>query len=456
MAPVIVLLGAGSASFAISITRDLILSDGLKDCTFRLMDIDAGRLEESRRAVESYTREAHSGIRTETYTDRRAALSGADYVICAVKIGGYGPLEAERKIAEEHGYYRGIGDRVSCYFGGVGAYWQLRFMESVAHDMEELCPEAWLVETANPVFDGTNYLTRYTKVKAVGVCHGHFEFYHVADILGLEREHVTFEVAGFNHHIYLTDFRYKGKNAYPLLDEWIRDKSEAYWASEAYHTPGVNKVAPADLSRGAIDAYRLYGLLPVGDAIRSASPWWHHINFEEKEKWYGVNGGFDSEICWNEYLAQKDVHHGKIRSALAEGKPISSVYPLQPSGEQHIPLINAMVTDRYERFVLNTPNNGCIPGIPDDVLVEMPVIVSASGVHGMRVKPLPRRLMDNVIYPRMRTLDNLHEAYRNGDRSLLVLELMQDHRTKSYEQAKDLIDTLLAQPWNREADEHYR
>ena len=130
MAPVIVLLGAGSASFAISITRDLILSDGLKDCTFRLMDIDAGRLEESRRAVESYTREAHSGIRTETYTDRRAALSGADYVICAVKIGGYGPLEAERKIAEEHGYYRGIGDRVSCYFGGVGAYWQLRFMLS--------------------------------------------------------------------------------------------------------------------------------------------------------------------------------------------------------------------------------------------------------------------------------------------------------------------------------------
>ena len=50
----------------------------------------------------------------------------------------------------------------------------------------------------------------------------------------------------------------------------------------------------------------------------------------------------------------------------------------------------------------------------------------------------------------------LHEAYRNGDRSLLVLELMQDHRTKSYEQAKELIDTLLAQPWNKEADRHYR
>ena len=65
-------------------------------------------------------------------------------------------------------------------------------------------------------------------------------------------------------------------------------------------------------------------------------------------------------------------------------------------------------------------------------------------------------MMDNVIYPRMRTMNNLHEAYRNGDRSLLVLELMHDHRTKSFEQAKDLIDDLLAQPWNVDADKHYR
>ena len=110
----------------------------------------------------------------ETYTDRRKALDGADYVICAVKIGGYGPLEKERKIAEAHGYYRGIGDRVSCYYGGVGAYWQIRFVEEVARDMEELCPDALLIQTSNPVFEATYYASKYTKAKAVGVCHGHW------------------------------------------------------------------------------------------------------------------------------------------------------------------------------------------------------------------------------------------------------------------------------------------
>ena len=53
-------------------------------------------------------------------------------------------------------------------------------------------------------------------------------------------------------------------------------------------------------------------------------------------------------------------------------------------------------------------------------------------------------------------MNNLHEAYRNGDRGLLVLELMHDHRTKSFEQAKELIDDLLAQPWNADANKHYR
>jgi alpha-galactosidase len=132
---VIVLLGAGSAAFTISIIKDILLSKGLAECTFRLMDINEPRLQEARKAAESYKSEAGSKVHIESYTDRRKALYGADFVICAVKIGGYKPLETERRIAEERGYYRGIGDRVSCYFGGVGAYWQLRFFEEVARDM---------------------------------------------------------------------------------------------------------------------------------------------------------------------------------------------------------------------------------------------------------------------------------------------------------------------------------
>ncbi|MCL2248804.1 MAG: hypothetical protein FWC13_06005 [Oscillospiraceae bacterium] len=457
MEQTIVLLGAGGASFTIALLKDLILTETLSGSTLRLVDIDEGRLKEAKEIAESYNREAGTSIKVEAYLDRRDALDGAGFVICAVKIGGYEPLEAERKIAQSHGYYRGIGDRVSCYFGGVGAYLQIKFLEDVANDMMELCPDAWLVQTANPVFDGTNYLTRYTDVKTVGVCHGHFLAYNVAKIMGLDKDKMSAEIIGFNHYNMLTDFRYEGKDAYPLLDKWIAEESEAYWKSPAYLESTNNYGAvPEELSPGAIDFYRIYGLLPIGDAVRSATPWWHHTDFATKEKWYGPNGGFDSEVCWAGYINDKTVYRDAIKDVLSTGKPITELSPLEKSGELHIPFINSVVTDTYERFILNIPNNGCIPGIPDDVMVEIPAVSSARGVQGIKMDPLPRRIMDNVIYPRMRTMNNLHEAYRNGDRSVLVLELMHDNRTRSYEQAKNLIDELLAQPWNKEADAHYR
>lgn len=456
MQPILVMLGAGSASFTMAILQDILLNESLQACTFRMVDIDEGRLLESKRAAEKYRREAQASIRIEAYTDRQKALPGADFVLCAVKIGGYEPLEKERQIAQDHGYYRGIGDRVSCYFGGIGAFHQIRFLEALARDMQTLCPDAVLIQTANPVLEGTNYLTRYTSIRAVGVCHGHFHAFKVAKIIGLDPGKVSAEMVGFNHQIFLTDFRYEGKDAYPLLDRWIEEGSKAYWQSDAYLKPGPLGFVDDDLSPGAIDAYRLYGRLPIGDAVRSATPWWHHVDLASKEKWYGPNGGFDSEICWPRYLKQKDDHHQKIQAVLRQDSSMTEAFPLVASQEQHIPLIAAMVADRYKRFTLNIPNEGCLPGIPDDVMVEIPAVASARGVQGLKMKPLPRRILDNVLLPRMRTLNNLHEAYRQKDRSLLVWELMHDPRTHSFEQARKLIDTLLAQPWNAAADHHYR
>lgn len=168
--PKIVLVGAGSASFSLALLRDVVLSEGLSGSTMTLVDIDEERLRVASTLAQRYRDEVGAELSFEATTERKEGLEGADFVICAVKVGGYDPLEAERKIAEEYGYYRGIGDRVSCYYGGIGAYHQLRFLMDLAHDMEAICPDAWLIQTANPVFEGTNIITRCTKLKAVGIC----------------------------------------------------------------------------------------------------------------------------------------------------------------------------------------------------------------------------------------------------------------------------------------------
>ena len=225
---------------------------------------------------------------------------------------------------------------------------------------------------------------------------------------------------------------------------------------EKFLTPNEFGFSPDALSPGAIDAYKHYGLLPIGDAIRSTSPWWHHTDLETKKRWYGTGGGFDSEECWNNYLGAKDKQRDAIQHSLETGESISKVYPLFKSGEQHIEIIEALETDKYTRLTLNIPNKGCIDGLPDDALVEIPAMVSGRGIEGIKMASLPSKLMNNVILPRWTRASNIMDAYHNGDRDLLVMELMNDHRTKSYEQAKELIDDLLSQEWNKEADKHYK
>ena len=446
--PNIVLIGAGSACFSLDLIRDIVNTDGLAGSTLALVDIDPQRLQVAHTLAIRLCAETGGRLELVAVTDRREALVGADFVISAVKIGGYGPLEEERKIAEEAGYYRGIGDRVSCYYGGIGAYHQFRFLMGLARDMEELCPEAWLIQTANPVFDGTNLITRQTNLKTVGVCHGHFAFCHVADTLGLDLEDTDTQMAGFNHYIFLTQFRYQGKDAYPLIDRWIENESAALWRDGDY----VEEMSP-----GAIDAYRLYGLFPIGDATRCATPWWHHISFEEKKRWYGNDGGFDSEIRWAEYLDRKPkVQENLARLAGEPGASLLEEFPLKRHSEQHIQIIDAMANDHEMHLQLNVPNRGAIEGIPDDVLVEIPVVVNGRGIQNVPVGRLPPLIVNNVLLPRLARMENLHDAFLRGDRRPLLLSLMDDPRTRTFEQARDLIDTILAQPWNKEADEHYR
>ena len=446
--PNIVLIGAGSTSFSLHLIRDILLTEGLAGSTMTLVDIDEGRLAVAEALANRYRDEAKADLTFKATPDSKQGLEGAEFVICAVKVGGYGPLEAERRIAEEHGYYRGIGDRVSCYYGGIGAYHQLKFLMDLARDMEAICPHAWLIQTANPVFEGTNLITRCTNIKAVGVCHGHLAYEHIVRALGLDLRDVEVQVAGFNHYVWLTQFRHKGEDAYPLIDEWIEKEAESLWSSDDY---------PEQMSPGAVDAYRLYGLFPIGDAVRAATPWWHHGSFEAKQKWYGNRGGFDSKIGWDNYLGEKPVANQRM-AKLAASPDVSLLeeLPLECSGEQHIRIIDAIANDKETTLQLNIPNNGSIKHIPDDVLVEIPAVVSGQGIRGEIIGEMPALVTHNVLIPRWVRMENILGAYLTGDRRPLLLSLMDDPRSQSFAQARELIDVVLDQPWNREAAKHYR
>ena len=141
-----------------------------------------------------------------------------------------------RKLAaDKYGYYHTGGQ--------FGAYHQLRLMLDVAQDMEKICPNAWLIQSGNPVFDGCTLMTRETSIKVCGLCHGHYHYREIAETIGIDPDRVTWQAPGLNHNIWLTHFIYEGKNAYPLIDEWIATKGEEYWRTH---------VADADARRANV------------------------------------------------------------------------------------------------------------------------------------------------------------------------------------------------------------
>ena len=253
----IAVVGAGSAQFSLGLIRDLCLTAELGGSTVVFLDVDPDRLATVATLAARYAAEMGSDLRVERTQEREAALADADFVVNTALAGGHGREEAERALLDQHGYHRGLHP-------AEGFFHQYDLMREVARDVERLCPDAWLIQSSNPVFDGCTLMTRETGAKVVGLCHGPFGgIRELVETLGLDPGGVAFEAPGVNHCVWLTQFRYHGQDAYPLLDRWIEEESAAYW-SRAEPAYGETQLSPA-----AIDLYRFYGLLPLGDTSRA-------------------------------------------------------------------------------------------------------------------------------------------------------------------------------------------
>ena len=437
----VTIIGAGSATFAAGIVRDLCMTPGLHGSHVALMDVDRHRLDMIEILATRLAKELKSGLSFTKTLSREKALEGADFVINTAQVGGHPWTEAQRSLAEKHGYYRGAR---------LHDFGQMALMLDVARDIKRICPDAWLIQSSNPVFEGCTLMARETGIRQVGLCHGHYGYRHVAEVLGLELEHVTAEMPGFNHWIWMTEFRYKGRDAYPLIDEWIATKAEEYWRT---HKP---KFGDNQMSRAAIHQYRIYGLMPIGDTPRMVG-WWYHTDLETKKKWYGHVGGFDSEIGWGQYLHNIDDRVAAVEEAALDHKQkITDHFPANKTDEQIVPIINSIVHDQPAVYQVNIPNTGqIVPGFPEDLVIECQGVVSAAGIRGIAVPPMPPRVFAGAMIPRWQRAELVVESFRQGDPQLLLAYLLYDQRTKSLEQAEGLIKEWLADPRNKRVAQQF-
>ena len=152
----ITFMGAGSTVFAKNVLGDVLLTPALNEnLEIALYDIDSDRLDESRMVIEALNKKYNCGkAKISAYLgveSRKNALRGAKFVVNAIQVGLYDPCTIiDFEIPKKYGLRQTIGDTL-----GIGGIFRglrtIHVLKGFAHDMEEVCPNAWFLNYTNPM-----------------------------------------------------------------------------------------------------------------------------------------------------------------------------------------------------------------------------------------------------------------------------------------------------------------
>ncbi len=428
----IVMIGAGSHSFGLGTLMDIIAyREGLRGSTVVLNDIDRDALDLMHGVAERLKADSGAELTFEATTDQRAALDGAEFVITAVEVARMPCWEQDWVIPLEHGIKHVLGEN-----GGPGGLSHtlrvVDLMMRVARNVEAVAPKAWLFNFTNPMSRICLALTRATALNVVGFCHQIGAGYHIVGktlgLIGEARdwdEHraqvalvtrkLDIKAAGLNHFTFIYDIRDNetGEDLYPEFRQRLA-------------------AMPADfepLSRRLLDSFGLFPATGDGHAGE-------YVSFAYETS---TMKGYDF-AGW-----EREGKEGEERLRKAVSTPgASKEYIGRTSGERVLPVIDAIMHNKNQyEIALNIPNRGCIPGLPDWAVVELPGVIASGGVRGISVPALPPAITA-LLSQQIAVQDRAVEAALHGDRRAALQALLLDPVVWSYDTAVKVLDELLA------------
>jgi alpha-galactosidase len=419
----IVIIGAGGAGIALDTLCDLTAHRGvLAGSTIGLVDVDGGRLEQAQRLGERLSQASGAGFRFVASTDRRQVLPGASFVIIAIEVNRLALWQLDWEIPRRHGVRHIMGEN-----GGPGglshALRTIPIVLDICRDIEALCPDALLMVFTNPLSRVCLAISRYTKLRCVGLCHQvGAGIANIARVLDMAPEDLDLTAAGINHFTWALSIRRlaDGQDLYPQF----RERLSAWPASFE------------PLSRRLLSTFGLYPA--TGD---------DHLGEDVSFAWETdeLAAHTDRPDLPATFLGQKGTREQAalvIQEALNDDDVLADLLDHR-SGERIVPTICAVLENMHQyEIAVNTVNNGCIANLPDWAVVEAPALVSAEGVKPVVVGSLPEGCAA-VLAQRIAIHSLTVEAAVHGDRQAALQALLLDPVVPGYEAAVATLDDLL-------------
>lgn len=423
----IAFIGAGSLTFARTLMLDILSFPELRETTFALMDVDQKRLGYARRVAERIVREGGFPARVEATTDRREALRDADYVIVMILVGDIEVIRHDIEVPLKYGVDQCIGDTL----GPGGVFRALRtipVMVDICRDMEELCPDAWLLNYTNPMAMLCWAMNDAAAIKNVGLCHSVQGTAHwLASLAGVpreERDDVSYWVAGINHQSWFLELRWKGRDLYPVLRDKI-DEPQVY---------------DIDTSRFEMLKHLRYFVTESSGHNSEYNPWFRKRP-ELLEKYTpggGWNGG--TGFILQLYGGDRQDYEKELERVASGEEPLD----LKRSQEYGSYIIHSLETGVPRRINGNVRNTRLITNLPEGCCVEVPCYVDKHGINPCFIGELPPHLAainrSNVAVQEMAV-----RAALEADRDMAYYAVAVDPLTAavlSLEEIRQMVDEM--------------
>lgn len=361
----ITIIGAGSVVFAKRLVSDILSYPALEATHFALTDIDPVRLETAEKMVQSIIQDNGGKASVEATADRRLALGNADYVINLIQVGMHESTLIDFEIPKKYGLKQTIADTL-----GVGGIFRalrtIPVVLEICRDMEDVCPDALLLNYTNPMSMLIHAIQKSTSIKSVGLCHSvQNTTEELASYLNVPADELDIKVAGINHMAWFLELKRNGEDLYPHLFEAM-EKEEVY---------------KQDKVRFEMMKRLNYFITESSEHMSEYTPY-----FIKDDK---LIEQFDIPI--DEYIRRSEenlVQFEETKRKIENNEPFQG----EKSHEYGAPIINAVETGTNIEIWGNVLNTHLITNLPEDACVEVPCLVNKRGIQPTHIGDLPPHL----------------------------------------------------------------
>jgi alpha-galactosidase len=378
----IAFIGAGSLVFTRNLCNDVLMVPAFQNCTIALMDVDAERLKFAEAMVRTLIERRGLQTSVQATLDRRDAIAGASYVITTFQQGGLEAFAMDIEIPQRYGVEQNVGDTL----GPGGVFRALRtipILIDLCHDLDELAPEALLLNYVNPMAANCWAIHAATGRPHAGLCHSvQGTSRMLASWVGVPYREVSFLCAGINHQAFFLEFRKVTENNRDLYPE-IR---------QAILQPDLAAREPV-----RIELFKHFGYFVTESSGHASEyvPYFRKsaamVNNELVPSFKGDCPGTFDRARTGGYL-----RHCVARSKMSRIEDLenmaSAELPKFRSQEYASFIMEAVETHKPIRINANVPNLGLIENLPAGCCVEVPCFVDRNGIQPTRIGRLPPQL----------------------------------------------------------------